>query len=44
MCYIHNKANDRAVIGQEKPTEWWLNLAKKAQKEGMLLLLLTKPK
>ena len=41
MCYIHNKANDRAVIEQEKPTEWWLDLAKKAQKEGMLLLLLT---
>ena len=41
MCYIHNKANDLAVIEKEKPTEWWLDLAKKAQKEGMLLLLLT---
>ena len=41
MCYIHNKANDRAVIEQEKPTEWWLDLAKKAQEKGMLLLLLT---
>ena len=29
MCYIHNKANDRAVIEKEKPTEWWLDLAKK---------------
>ena len=41
MCYIHNKANDHAVIEKEKPTEWWLDLANKAQKEGMLLLLLT---
>ncbi len=41
MCYIHNKANDRAVIEKEKPTEWWLDLAKKAQEKGMLLLLLT---
>ena len=41
MCYIHNKANDLAVIEKEKPTEWWLDLAKKAQGAGMLLLLLT---
>lgn len=41
MCYIHNKATDHAIIDKEKPTEWWLNLAKKAQEEGMLLLLLT---
>lgn len=41
MCYIHNKANDRAVIEKEKPTKWWLDLAKKAQEKGMLLLLLT---
>ena len=41
MCYIHNKANDRAVIEKEKPTEWWLELAKKMQKAGTLLLLLT---
>ena len=41
MCYIHNKANDRAVIEKEKPTEWWLDLAKKMQKAGTLLLLLT---
>ncbi len=41
MCYIHNKANDIAVKEQEKPTEWWLDLAKKAQEKGMLLLLLT---
>ncbi len=41
MCYIHNKATDRDVIEKEKPTEWWLDLAKKAQKAGTLLLLLT---
>ena len=41
MCYIHKKANDKAVRDKEKPTEWWLELAKKAQKAGTLLLLLT---
>ena len=41
MCYIHSKARDKEVIKKEKPTEWWLDLAKKAQKSGMLLLLLT---
>ena len=41
MCYIHSKARDKEVIEREKPTEWWLDLAKKAQKSGMLLLLLT---
>lgn len=41
MCYIHNKATDRDVIQKEKTTEWWLDLAKKTQEAGMLLLLLT---
>ena len=41
MCYIHSKARDKEVIKKEKPTEWWLDLAKKAQGSGMLLLLLT---
>lgn len=41
MCYIHSKAKDGKVIEKEKPTEWWLDLAEKAQKNGMLLLLLT---
>ncbi len=41
MCYIHNKANDLAVIEKEKSTEWWLDLAGKAQEAGTLLLLLT---
>ena len=35
MCYIHNKANDRAVIEQEKPTEWWLDLAKAEQPKNI---------
>ncbi len=41
MCYIHKKENDKSVIKKEKPTEWWLDLAEKAQKAGTLLLLLT---
>ena len=41
MCYIHNKATDRDVIEKEKSTEWWIDLAKKTQEAGMLLLLLT---
>lgn len=41
MCYIHNKATDRAVTEKEKSAEWWINLAEQAQKSGMLLLLLT---
>lgn len=41
MCYIHSKARDKEVIKKEKPTKWWLDLAEKAQKNGMLLLLLT---
>lgn len=41
MCYIHNKATDRDVIEKEKSTEWWLDLAKRAQESGMFLLLLT---
>ncbi len=41
MCYIHSRANDIAVKEKEKPTEWWLDLAKKAHEKGMLLLLLT---
>ena len=41
MCYIHSKANDGEVIQKEKSTKWWLDLAKKAQEAGTLLLLLT---
>ncbi len=41
MCYIHSKANDKGVRDKEKPTKWWLDLAKKAQEAGTLLLLLT---
>ena len=41
MCYIHKKANDKNVRDKEKPTKWWLDLAKKAQEAGTLLLLLT---
>ena len=41
MCYIHKKANDKTVRDKEKPTKWWLDLAKKAQEAGTLLLLLT---
>lgn len=41
MCYIHNKATNQDVIGKEKPTKWWLDLAKKAREAGTLLLLLT---
>lgn len=41
MCYIHRKENDREAMRCERPTEWWLDLAKKAKDAGMLLLLLT---
>lgn len=41
MCYIHRKENDREAMRCEKPTEWWLELAKTAKDAGMLLLLLT---
>ena len=41
MCYIHKKQQDAEILEKEKPTKWWLDLAKKAQESGMLLLLLT---
>ena len=41
MCYIHRSPNSCEAIEKEKSTEWWLNLARDARKEGMLLLLLT---
>ncbi len=41
MCYIHRKENDREAMRCERPTEWWLELAKTAKDAGMLLLLLT---
>ncbi len=41
MCYIHRSEFDREAISCEKPTEWWMNLAKQAKDAGMLMLLLT---
>lgn len=41
MCYIHRSPNSCEAIEREKSTQWWLNLAREARKEGMLLLLLT---
>ncbi len=41
MCYIHRNGNDFDAIAKEKDTSWWLDIAKKAQKSGMLILLLT---
>lgn len=41
MCYIHRKEQDQCARRQELSTEEWLGLAKAAQEQGMLLLLLT---
>lgn len=41
MCYIHKRANDPAAKREELTTEQWIALAKAAQEQGMLLLLLT---
>ena len=41
MCYIHKRANDKAVINKEMSAEKWLVIAKEAQQAGMLHLLLT---
>ena len=41
MCYIHRHGSDPLAIAREKDTEWWVELARKAQKAGMLVLLLT---
>ncbi len=41
MCYIHKRANDFAAKQQELSAQQWIALAKKAQEQGMLLLLLT---
>ena len=41
MCYIHRSPNSCEAIEREKPTEWWLGLARQARDEGMLLLLIT---
>ena len=41
MCYIHKRANDTVVRKKELTAGEWLDLAAAAQKQGMLLLLLT---
>lgn len=41
MCYIHKGICNKEVLGREKPTEWWLNLAEECKKRGTLKLLLT---
>ena len=41
MCYIHKRANDSAALREELPAAAWIDIAKAAQKSGMLLLLLT---
>ena len=41
MCYIHKRQNDREAMKRELPAAVWLEIAAAAQKQGMLLLLLT---
>lgn len=41
MCYIHKKENDSLVKTQELSTEQWIQLAREAKDQGLLLLLLT---
>lgn len=41
MCYIHRKEQDPCARRQELSAKDWLELAKAAQEQGMLLLLLT---
>ncbi len=41
MCYIHRSEANGSTASREKSAEWWLRLAERAQKAGMLLLLLT---
>lgn len=41
MCYIHKRANDRAVLARELDTKTWLALAEDCREAGMLNLLLT---
>lgn len=41
MCYIHKRANDAIVRQKELTAREWLDFAAAAQKQGMLLLLLT---
>ncbi len=41
MCYIHKGICNKEAQSQEKPTEWWLNLAEECKKRGTLNLLLT---
>lgn len=41
MCYIHRKEQDGYAKKQELSAEQWVGLAREAQQQGMLLLLLT---
>ncbi len=41
MCYIHRSPNSCEAIEREKPASWWIDLARQARDQGMLLLLLT---
>lgn len=41
MCYIHRSPNSKEALSEEKSTEWWIDLARRAAGKGMLLLLLT---
>lgn len=41
MCYIHKRANDELARKRELSAEEWIDIARIAQKKGMLLLLLT---
>jgi len=41
MCYVCRAANDQAAISRELTAVEWINLAREAQKAGMLYLLLT---
>ena len=41
MCYIHQAAQDAAVVGRELETAQWLHLARQLQAAGTLTLLLT---
>lgn len=41
MCYIHRHEQDREAIGEEKNTDWWIDLANQAAASGTLTVLLT---
>lgn len=41
MCYIHRGEDDSCALSCEKSASWWVDLARQARDEGLLILLLT---